>query len=336
MSRFVHQLSTLICAGLPFLTCLQIMADEASHPLYQEALTQLKCNVAAGDSLATALAKENHLFPQLVVQMTAAAEAAGKLEDVYGKLGILYERELAVKRKITAVAAYPVFVLVLATIGAIGVSQIVLPQVRELMAYSSVPWSLPTKILLHLGQRHTWYALIIVLSSLILLILVLMRTPLGPKICDYLRLHLPLIGPLTLRYHWSRICYCLGLSLDCGISLLAALDITEQAALSHSLAAGIRQIKAGTQIGLSLTYQLRTMKSVPKFLVALVRVGEETGRLAEILQQSAMILDKELEHALDMAVTWLEPLLIVIAGGFVGFIILGLIMPLFTLVDSLG
>ncbi|NLG85607.1 MAG: type II secretion system F family protein [Firmicutes bacterium] len=334
--RFVHQLSTLSYAGLPFLTCIQIMADEENHPLYRETLTQLKHDVASGDSLATALAKHEYLFPQLVVQMTTTAEAAGKLEEIYSKLGNLYKHELAIRRKITATIFYPLLVLTLAIVGGIAISKIVLPQVEDLVAYSSTSWPLPTKILLYLGQPRGWYVLIITLSFLIPLVLILMYTSLGSKVLDYLKFHLPVLGPITLRYHWSRVCYCLGLSLDCGIPLLIALDIAEQAALSRSLAAAIRQIKAGTQAGLNLSYQLRTIKSVPLFLIPLVHVGEETAQLAIMLQRAAVILYKELEHSLDMVVTWLEPLLIVIAGGIVGFIIMGLMMPLFTLVDSLG
>lgn len=118
--------------------------------------------------------------------------------------------------------------------------------------------------------------------------------------------------------------------------MLLALDIAEQASLNRSLAADLREIKTGVQVGTSLTYQLRTIKSIPKLLVPLVRVGEETGRLAQVFQRAAEMLNKDLGSTLDKVIKWLGPSLIVITGLVIGFIILGLMMPLFTLVDYLG
>ncbi|MGI6129856.1 MAG: type II secretion system F family protein [bacterium] len=336
LSRFAQQLSMLSRAGLPFLTCMEIIADEANHPLYRKSLIQLKHDVALGESFADSLAKQSFLFPQLLIQMTASAEATGKLEEVYSQIGSLYEKELEIKTKIVDAAAYPLFVLALAFVGILGISKLVLPQWEQLLAYSNAPWPLPTKLLLTVGQPWVWLLISTAMVIFGLLALILTHTPLGGRTYDYVILQFPILGNLLVRYHWARISYCIGLCLECGIPLLLALDIAEQASLNRSLAADLREIKTGVQVGTSLTYQLRTIKSIPKLLVPLVRVGEETGRLAQVFQRAAEMLNKDLGSTLDKVIKWLGPSLIVITGLVIGFIILGLMMPLFTLVDYLG
>lgn len=336
LSRFVRQLSALSRVGLPFLTSLQIMADETRHPIYREAFTKLRHDIALGESLTNAISKQGHLFPPLLVQMTVVAEAAGSLVEVYDNLGDTYDRELELRRKVAGAAAYPALVLLLALLGAIVVSKFALPQLEELLAYSTVPLPMPTRILLYVGQPGPWYRLSFLFGFLVLALFIFLLTPIASGIRDLILLRVPWVGSLVLRFHLARTCHVLSLCLSSGIPLLAALDIAGQASLSKSLATGIQRLKAGAQVGLGLTNQLRTMKAAPNFLVQMVRVGEETGRMPEMLQQAGDILDKDLWHALEMAVTWLEPLLILVAGFFVAFAVFGILMPLLALIDSLG
>lgn len=336
LSRFVRQISALGRAGLPFITSIQIIADETKHPIYKQAFTKLGQDVALGKPLADAISRQGHLFPPLLIQMTAAAEATGNLEEVYSRLGDNYERELEFRRKIVGAAVYPVLVLLLALFGAIGVSKIVLPQVEELLAYSNAPLPMATRIILFLGQPVVWHQISLTFGLLLLLAFVFFLTPFGAAVQDSLQLRIPIIGPLILHFHLARTCHCLSLCLDCGIHLLAALDIAEDAALNRNIQGEIKKMKAGTRIGLGLTSQLRALKVIPRFLVQMVRVGEETGSLPEMLGQAADILDKDVHHALDMTITWLEPMLIIVAGVVVGFVVFGLMMPLLTLVDSIS
>lgn len=336
LNRFVRQLSTLSHVGLPFLTCLQIMAEEAKHSIYKNAFLRLKHDVASGKSLSNALSNQRHLFPPLLVQITAVAEATGNLEKVYDKLGDTYEHELELRRKIASAATYPMLVLLLSFIGVIFVSKVALPQLEELLAYSDVPLPLPTKILLSLAQPGAWQFFLFLFGVLIVLALIFVLTPLGTSIRDCILLRIPVLGPLVLRFHLARVCHILSLCLSCGIPLLNALNIAEQAALNKTLVAKIKSLKAGTQVGLSLTSQLRTMKTAPNFLIQMVRIGEETGSMPEMLQHAGNILDKDIRHALNMTVTWLEPLLIILTGLVVAFVVLGIVMPLLTLMNSLG
>ncbi len=336
LSRFVRQLSNLSRVGLPFLTCLQIITDETKQPLYKRALTELGHDVAQGKSLAKAISKQDHLFPPLLVQMTAAAEAAGKLEEVYDQLADTYQQELELRRKIAAVAAYPVLVLSLALVGAVVVSRLAVPHLEELLAYSGASLPLLTKMLLLLGQPSTWHVLLVLIGVLIVLSLILWLTPSGTRIRNLMLLRTPVLGSLILRFHLARTCHVLSLCLGCGIPLLTALSIAEQAALIQTLSDEIKQLRAGSQLGLSLTSQLRTIKAVPSFLVQMVRVGEETGCMPEMLQQVGNILGNDVRHSLTILVAWLEPLLIVTAGVVVAVAVLGILLPLLTLVDALG
>jgi len=334
-SRFTQQLADLNRVGLPFLTCLQIIEDETKQPLYKMALKELRYDIAQGRSLAEAISNQNYLFPPLLIHMTAVAEAAGKLEKVYTALADAYQQELKFRRKTNTAIIYPLFVLALSFAGAFALGKIALPQVEELLAYLEAEIPTSTKILLLVGRLQPWHVLLILLSFM-MLIFVLRFTSFGTKISISFLLRTPLLGPLILRYHLARTCHILALCLNCGLAFLPSLTLTKRTALIEPLSDVIEQLEKGSRLGLTLASQLRTIKAVPNLLVQMVKIGETTGRLPEMLYQAGNILDSNVRHTLEMAITWLEPLLIIAAGAIIIAMVSGILFPLLALVDNLS
>lgn len=334
--RLVSQLSSLSRAGLPLTTCLQISIEETKQPFYKRALMGLKQGIEEGKSLAQAISEQNHLFPPLLVKMTAAAEEVGKLADVYDQLADTYQGELELRRKVSAAAIYPLFVLILALTGTVVISKFALPQIKDLLLYLEADPPLTTMILLSLGQHQTWFVFCLVMSIATVLFLLLWLTPGGARIRYFLLLRIPLLGPLVLRFRLAQTCIILGLCLGCGTPLLTALSIAGETATIEPIVTAIEQLKSGSELGLSLTSQLRTIKGVPSLLLQMVRVGEATGNMPNMLYQTGTTLSNDVRHSLTVAVTWVEPFLIIVAGAVVAITVSGIMLPLLAVIDVLG
>ncbi|HEV3088723.1 MAG TPA: type II secretion system F family protein [Candidatus Elarobacter sp.] len=332
--------STLIRAGVPMRRALDVAIERAGDGVLRESLRAVLADIEHGSSLSDALARRPRAFAPLYVAMIRAGEAGGILDDVLERLASLLERDADLRKKLRAALAYPC-VVVLAALGLVLflIARIV-PMFAQMFDAFHVELPPATRALLAAGdalqQPATWLAGAGAVAAIILTVLAAARTSHGALILDGARLRLPVVGPLLHKTVTARIARMLATLLRSGIELVAALDVVRPVAGSPRYAAALERVDVALRAGEPLTAPLEASKLFDPLAVALVRVGEETGLVDEMLLKVADYFETDVEAAIATLGAVLEPALIGALGVVVGFIVFSVFIPLYSLIGGVS
>lgn len=331
MDAFSWQLASLMRSSIPLLRALSLMAQQTKNKALKTVVSDLGEQIKHGELLSGAMRRYPALFNNLTVSMIKAGEKSGALDEVLHKLAEYREREQEMRRKIQSALAYPA-VVVAAGIGTIFLMfTYFLPKLLKLFANMKQELPLPTKMLIATSNFMAayWYIFVI---GLILVIAIVGKTKPGSKkkfFFDMITLHVPFINNFIRTSEIARFSRSLGLLLKNGIpvyeSLELAADTLDNAALREKLteAAGVI-----VNQGCTISESFRRSGIFPEFVINMISVGEESGRLEESLSEVASSYEKEVEQSIKVMTSMIEPLLILIVGGFVGFIVFAMLLPI--------
>jgi type IV pilus assembly protein PilC len=330
---FTYQLAAMLNAGLPIVRSLTVLEEEMSEPYFREVIRAVRSDLEGGSSFANALGKFPRVFNRLYVNLVAAGEQSGNLDDVLRRLAQYMDNMLRLYRKIRSALAYPV-VLILVTVAVITLLMVkVIPVFEDV--YSSAGADLPglTLVVVTLS-RFLRTNLFLIFGSLILLAVALTwfyRTPVGRKYFHKLSLRVPIIGELVRKNLLARVGRTLGVLVSSGIPMLTALNLTRQATnnvpLEESLETAAKEIERGQ----SLSGGLRSGGGFSSMFLQMVSAGEETGKLPEMLSNVADFYENEVNVMADMLSSLLEPIFIVAVGSTIGVIVIAMYLPIFQL-----
>lgn len=329
---FTRQLAGLLKTGVPILRALRTLREQADDRRMIRLVTDLEGRVRNGAMLSEALGVFPRIFPPLYVGMVRAGEAGGAVDEILRRLAQAQEDEDEVRGKVQTALAYPSLVLVLGVASVVVLLTYFMPKIAALFAHSpaALPW--PTRFLIGasgLLVRHgVW-----VLAAGVVLIgagVGLWRTPAGRQAIDRMLLRFPLVGRFLRDADLARLSKTLALLIETGVPIHRALDLSRGAlrnsVLSEDLGAVSRNL---VQQGGTLAAGLKNQPRIPIFLTHLVAVGEESGRLEESLTEAARYYNLELTTGLRLVTNLLEPLLILLVGAGVGFVIFAALLPIF-------
>ena len=335
---FSRQFAVMIDAGLPVLRCLDVLSSQTKDAALQRAQLAVIGEIEAGKPLATALHNQPQCFSELYVSMVRAAEAGGILDIILDRLATFLEKEMDIRNKVKAALIYPVLVLVFATVMMNAMFIIVLPTFSSIFADLDVPLPVMTAILFGLAHvmRTYWYIHIAIPVVIILVGKKWLATPKGRFTMDGILLKLPILGEVIQKIALARFARTLGTLLSSGVPLLQTIEIVSATAgnvvLAHAITGCSRQIENGRR----LVEPLQESPWFPPMLTNMVEVGEETGRLAEMLDKVADFYESEVDATVKGLTSLLEPILIMFLGAIVGGIVLCVMVPMFQLVSILG
>jgi type IV pilus assembly protein PilC len=337
---FFRSFVTLIRAGVSIARALEVTIDRASEPRLAEALRSVLADVENGSSVSDAMQRRPRDFPSLYVAMIAAGEAGGILDDVLERLALLLEREAALRRSVRTALAYPLIVLVTAglLIGFLIVK--IIPMFAEVFAgfHLDLPWS--TQLLLAVGRTLAaplpWLGLSAAAAAAALGISRFAATPAGALAIDRLRLRMPVVGPLLHLSIMARIARLLATLLRSGIELVAAMDAVVTVAGSPVYARAFELVTSELRAGEGFAATLDRANLFDPLFLALVRVGEEAGAVDEMLLKVAGYFEADLASAIATLGAIVEPILIIVLGGIVGFIVLSVFLPLYALIGGVA
>ena len=333
MAPFYSQLADLLRSGVPLLRSIDILERQAVNPTLSEVLREVRAKVADGTSLADAMAQHPRAFNELAVSMVKAGQEGGFLEDVLKRIADFTEHQEDLKAKVVGALAYPAF---LATVGFIVLMILILvfvplfePMFKKLDEAGELP--ILTKALLafsHTLLRHWWW-----LGALAVGGVVLYRrwakSPSGRLRLDGLRLRVPGAGHIYLHYALSRFTRILGTLLKNGIPILKSLKIAEAATGNRVLALAIDQSAENIKSGDSLAAPLAACKYFPRDVVEMISVGEESNSLETVLVDISEGLEKRTNRQLDLFVRLLEPIMLLFMASIILLVVLGLLLPVF-------
>ncbi|MBN2307960.1 MAG: type II secretion system F family protein [Candidatus Hydrogenedentes bacterium] len=334
----MRQLSTLIDAGLPLLRSLNVLATQLKACKLRDILHEMSGDIQSGSTFSEALAKHPKAFDRLTVNMVRAGEVGGMLEIVLNRVASFMEKRQALKRRVKGAMIYPIFVLGFAGLIVFFLLTFIVPQFAEIIKDfgGELPWM--TVFLIGVSDFivYQWWKLLLIINSSIICFKFLNKIPQFKKARDYVALKIPLIGDLVTKVAVARFARTLGTLITSGVPILQSLKITKECVGNQCVERAIDKVHDSIREGDTIAAPLDEAKVFPAMVVNMIDVGEETGSLDTMLMKVADIYDAEVETAVEALLRLMEPAMIVILGGIVGFIVIALYLPILTLADSIS
>ncbi len=339
-AAFLRQLATLLQSAVPLLRALEVLAKQEPHRTMRALLQDLATEIRHGASLSAALARHPHVFDSLCLGMVRAGEAAGALDTVLERLATLAEKRLNARARLRAALTYPCVVLVVAVSILTGLLVFVVPKFEQIFADLLHGAALPplTQAVISLSRGVQMHAGLLGLGGVLLVVIAsgLRKTDRGRRATDAILLKLPIVGGLSRRAFTARFARTLGTLVAGGVPILDALRLAADTAGNTRVAKAVQVVHDGVRAGGGLAHPLETTGIFPPLLGGMCEVGEQTGRLPEMLTRAADILDAEVDAAVAGLGSLLEPALIVFLAVTVGTVVVALFLPVIRIVQLLG
>jgi general secretion pathway protein F len=331
LSSFTYQLRTLLASGLPMVDALTVLVNEEKNRRLKAVLAGVRDRVREGEGIAKALSCYPDVFSDLYVNMAAAGDAAGMLEEALGNLSEHLERQERVSAKVRAAMTYPAF---MALIGFIILSYLltsVVPRVVTVFQDVGKALPLPTMILISVSSFFSgyWVLLALIIAAASYTGYRFYRSDKGKKVFERFFDRLPYIGMTLHSMHMARFGRTMEALLKGGVPLSRALAITSRAAGHLEMGKVLSDAEKAVLEGKSLSISLRGSHLFTESIVSLITIGEAGGSLEEVFARIGDAKEKELDSRLDTLLTLLEPMMILIMGVVVGFIVLAILLPIF-------
>jgi type IV pilus assembly protein PilC len=334
---FTRQFSTMIDAGLPIVQALEILAAQMDNPEFRKILKAVKEKVETGSTFAEALGDHPKVFDSLYVQLVAAGEMGGILDTILNRLATYIEKAEKLKSKVKGAMVYPSIVMVVA-VGCVAILLLfVTPTFEKMFKDFGGTMPGPTQLVIDLSnmlQDTIWYILGITAGFLIALSRVL-KTEKGKETFDRFILVVPIFGPLLRKVAVARFTRTLGTMLSSGVPILDALEVTARTAGNYVVEKGVRYTREKIAEGRTIAEPLAETKVFPPMVVQMIGVGEATGAMDAMLNKIADFYDEEVDNAVAALTAMIEPILMVFLGGVVGFFLIAMYLPIFTMADSI-
>lgn len=335
---FSRQFATMVDAGIPILRCLEILHQQTKDPVLKEASGEVLTDVKGGLSLNEALSKHPNVFNKLYVNMIRAAELGGILDTILDRLAGFLEYENEVKGKIKSAMMYPVLVLCFSIIMLFALFTFVLPRFKEIFAGMNVEIPPVTAFLFSIGDFFQSYWLIMIGLAVggFIGTKIWAKSDKGAYQLDYLKLRIPIVGELVLKMAIARFARTFGTLISSGVPMMRSLEIIGDTSGNRVLAEAIDNARNSVREGQKLSQPLTACGLFPTMVTHMIDIGEESGRLSEMLVKVGDFYDQEVESTVKGLTSMIEPALIIFLGVVVGFIAISVMTPIFKLVNSVN
>jgi type IV pilus assembly protein PilC len=326
-----RQLATMLSSGIPLIESVKVLMLQTKNTIVLESLTQIAADLESGLTFSAAIERHPKLFNKIYVSIVRSGEATGKLEDVLLQLADNIEKESALVGKLKSAMVYPIFIIT-AMIGvAILMMVKVMPQLQSIFTESNVELPITTKILLAMSgfMVNFWWLVVIALVGGAIGLAAYFRTPDGSAILNHIVVKIP--GGIANDLYMARFTRTMSMLVKAGLPIIQALEITSQ--VMNNVIYGDALMAAKTEIerGLPLSAPLAKHDFFPKIVTQMVMVGEQTGRLDQILERLAAYYETELDDKVKGISSLIEPVIIVILGVGVAFLVMAVLMPIYNI-----
>ena len=335
---FTRQFATVLEAGLPIVKALETLSMQQKNPYFRKILDDIKKKVEGGSALSDAMAEYSKVFGRLYIHMVRSGEASGNLDEVLKRLAVYLEKIVSIKSKVKHAMIYP-SVIVLVTIVVIAILMIfVIPKFAQLFAEAGQALPLPTQILINISNnfKYIFGIFLALVIGFVVLIKYLRRSEKGRLETDRLLLKIPIFGELFHKAAVSRMARTLGSLITAGVPLLQAIAVAAETSGNKVIEKALEDVRLSVAAGQTIADPMFYTGVFPYMLIEMVRVGEMSGRLDEMLNKVADFYEEEVDRTVATISTLIEPILLVILGGVIGGILVALYLPIFQLGGVVG
>ncbi|MDE3244935.1 MAG: type II secretion system F family protein [Acidobacteriota bacterium] len=338
LAIFTRQFSVMIDAGLPLVQCLEILGAQQEDKGFQKIIAAVRQDVEQGATLQTALSKHPKAFNDLYVNMVGAGETGGILDVILQRLSGYIEKAVKLASKVKSAMIYPIAVISIALIVVVVIMVKVIPVFSAMYEGLGSSLPLPTRICIAMSNILVRYSYIVIAFGLLAYFGTRQyyKTVNGKLQIDALILKIPVLGDILLKVAVARFCRTLGTLISSGVPILEGMDITARTSGNQVVQNGILKAKEAVEQGRNIATPLAETKIFPPMVVQMVGVGEATGALDAMLSKVADFYEDEVDNAVAGMTSLMEPIMIAMLGGIIGFIVVAMYMPIFQLANVVG
>jgi type IV pilus assembly protein PilC len=339
LTQFTRQLSTLVDAGLPILRSLRILEEQQKPGMLRVAIRMIAEDVEGGATLSEAMGRHPKAFDRLYTNMVRAGELGGVLDLILQRLADFMESAQALKRKVIGAMIYPAAVISFSILIVTGLLIFVVPKFRDIFDGMGQKLPATTMVLLDLSDwvahQGGWVVILSTPIVIFILIKLIKMSPAGRYGVDKAKLGIPIMGQVVSKTSVARFARTLGTLLSAGVPILEALNITRETSGNEVYARALLKVHDGIREGDSFADPLRQARIVEPMVVNMIDVGEETGELDKMLSKVADTYDDEVETLVASMTSLLEPVMVIVLGVIVGFIVVALFMPMVAMIQGI-
>lgn len=335
---FCRQFYVMLDSGLSIGKALNILIEQCEKPKLREALIGVNGDLKRGETLASSMRKRKDVFPNLLTSMIDAGERSGNLDIILKRMAEYYEKETKIRGKIKSAMIYPIVLGVVAIIAITFILTFVMPTFVQMFEENNVDLPMSTKMVLETSKVLGKYGIIIflILVTAIILLGKYLKSEEGQYKLSSINLKIPVIKKLTQKIIVSRFTRTMGIVSSSGMSLVTSIEIVASVVGNKIAEKELLKVKEKVLKGEGLGDSIINIKIFPPMLASMVKIGEEAGSLDSILDKTADFYDDELEREIKTATALIEPIMIVIMGIIIGFLLISILTPMFTMYNSIG
>ena len=341
LTILTRQLAILLDAGLPLIRSLHTLERQAKSPAVRTVLGKTAETVEGGATFAEALSQHPKSFDKLFLNMVRAGEASGAMETILDRLAGFMEKAARISGKVKSAMIYPAVILSISLLAVVGLMIFIVPNFSKIFSDLLGPNEpLPGPTLMIIGISETlvsrWYFYVGGVVGIVVLYKIIAAIPAGKWGIDWVKYNMPLFGPIISKSAISRFGRTLGTLLSSGVPVLNSLAIVKETSGNDVVSGAIQKVHDAVKEGEGIAVPLNNTKIFPPMVISMVEVGEETGKLPEMLEKIADTYDEEVDNSVSALTSLIEPLMIVGLAGIVGSIVVALFMPLVTIIEKMG
>jgi len=333
LAIFCRQFATMLGAGMTIIASLRVLSQQAENQRLRAALTEIIASLEQGHSLFDAVKEHQQVFPAIFINMAEAGEVGGVLEEIMERLAEHFERESDTEEKVRSAMTYPLVVLGIAVVAVVFLLAFVLPVFADMLTGLGAELPLPTRIVLGVSAffQAYWYLLLVFAAALAGALRYYLATGPGSLWWDGVKLKAPVFGDLNRKMAVSRFSRTLGTLVRGGVPILRALDVTKNTAGNQVIARAVERARNNIREGEAMAPPLAATGVFPVMVTEMIAVGEETGALDTLLEKISFFYDREVEATTARLSSLIEPFMIVGLGLVVGFIVISIMLPIFSM-----
>ena len=337
LAVFCRQFYTMLDAGIGIVKCIDILERQSENKVLVKALGDIHEDVQKGFTLSQAMLKHRNIFPTLLINMVEAGEASGNLDTIMERMAFHFEKENKLENKIKSAMIYPMVLAVVSVAVVIFMLVGVMPTFIGMFESSGQALPLATQILLNISNSLTeyWYMYLVVILGLAFSFMTFKRTVKGMRFFDGLKLKIPVVEDTSRKIITSRFTRTLSTLMASGIPLLESIEIVGKVVGNTVVQDKMKHTVEDVRKGVSLSRAVSEIGVFPPMVDSMIKIGEESGSLDDILYKTADFYDEEVEVALQKLTTLMEPIMLVGMAIVIGFIVIAMAMPMFDMVNTI-
>lgn len=337
LSILCKQMVSILNAGVTVVTALDMLSEQMDNKTLKNALVEAKIYVEKGGTFSDAMRLNPDIFPPIMINMVSAGESSGSMETSFERLSSHFEKDDALKGKIKGALTYPIMVMIVAVLVIIVVMIAVIPNFVDMFADmgTQLPWA--TRLMMA-GSDFVltkWYLLIIIIAAIVFGVKMFKATPTGQLLFAKAAVNAPIFSDLVVKSNAARFARTLSTLMGAGIPMLDAIEQVAKMMDNKLFRDGLMDTKAQVAKGLPLSKPLKDMGILPTMLVQMVKIGEETGNIEDMMDKVADLYEREVDLATESLTQAMEPLTMVVMAGIVGLIVAAVYGPILSMYEGI-